>query len=67
MFLRRSNGQRLRSIIFFLSIFAPAVMIQIRLFYILIESPFLEHFKEKYFITITFVVLVQDIKMCRCV
>ena len=40
-------------------------MIQIRLFYISIENPFLEHFKEKYFITITFVVLVQDIKMFR--
>ena len=53
--------------IFFLSIFAPAVIIQVRLFNILIESPFFEHFKEKYFITIAFVVLVLDIKMFRCV
>ena len=51
--------------IFFLSIFALAVIIQIRLFYISIESPFFELFKEKYFIAIAIVVLVQDIKMFR--
>ena len=51
---------------FFLSIFV-AVIIQIRLFYISIESPFFEIFKEKYLITIAFIVLVQDIKMFRFV
>ena len=55
------------NIFFFLSIFAPAVIIQIRLFYISIESPFFELFKKKYFITIAFVVFVQDLKMSRCV
>ena len=49
-----------------MSISARAVSIQITLVYILIESPLFTLLKEKQFITMAFVVLVQHMKMFTC-